>query len=184
MHLLEPRPHPSRVMRWTAPLIAVAATLLTGSFLFWALGKPVMTSFHVFFIQPLETGYGWIRLSQFQDRSVDDFTKKLEEIYKQEPKLKGLVLDGSGAEGGEAERFWRSALRMTAWLAAGVGGAVFLISPAVNRSSFANVSYWVDWANIIGFASACVVAAFFWIWPWTVWACSNRKGKINRPCNT
>ena len=62
MHLLEPRPHPSRVMRWTAPLIAVAATLLTGSFLFWALGKPVLTSFHVFFIQPLETGYGWSEL--------------------------------------------------------------------------------------------------------------------------
>ena len=84
----------------------------------------------------------------------------------------------------QPRHFWRSALRMTALLAAGIGAAVFLISPTVNRSSFANVSYWVDWVNIIGFASACVVAAFFWIWPWTVWACSNRKGKINRPCNT
>jgi hypothetical protein len=27
-------------MRWTAPLIAIVATLLAGSFLFWALGKP------------------------------------------------------------------------------------------------------------------------------------------------
>ena len=48
----------------------------------------------------MESGYGWIRLSQFQDRSVDDFTKKLEEIYKQEPKLKGLVLDLRNDPGG------------------------------------------------------------------------------------
>ena len=62
MHLLEPRPHPSRVMRWTAPLIAIVATLLAGSFLFWALGKPVLASFHVFFIQPLTSSYGWSEL--------------------------------------------------------------------------------------------------------------------------
>ena len=48
----------------------------------------------------MESGYAWIRLSQFQDRSVDDFTKKLEEIYKQEPKLKGLVLDLRNDPGG------------------------------------------------------------------------------------
>ena len=62
MHLLEPRPHPSRVMRWTAPLIAEAATLLIGSLLFWALGKPVAESFRVFFVQPLASGYGWSEL--------------------------------------------------------------------------------------------------------------------------
>ena len=62
MHLLEPRPYPSRVMRWTAPLIAVAATLLIGSLLFWALGKPVAESFRVFFVQPLASGYGWSEL--------------------------------------------------------------------------------------------------------------------------
>ena len=62
MHLLEPRPHPSRLMRWTAPLIAVIATLVTGSLLFLALGKPVLESFHVFFIQPLTSSYGWSEL--------------------------------------------------------------------------------------------------------------------------
>ena len=41
----------------------------------------------------IEPGYAWIRLSQFQERTVDDFVRKLEEIYKQEPRLKGLVLD-------------------------------------------------------------------------------------------
>ncbi len=48
----------------------------------------------------IEPGYAWIRLSQFQERSVDDFAKKVEEVYKQEPQLKGLVLDLRNDPGG------------------------------------------------------------------------------------
>ena len=48
----------------------------------------------------IEPGYGWIRLSQFQERTVDDFVKKVEEIYKQDPNLKGLVLDLRNDPGG------------------------------------------------------------------------------------
>jgi carboxyl-terminal processing protease len=48
----------------------------------------------------VEPGYAWIRLSQFQERTVDDFVRKLEEIYKQEPNLKGLVLDLRNDPGG------------------------------------------------------------------------------------
>jgi carboxyl-terminal processing protease len=48
----------------------------------------------------IEPGYAWIRVSQFQDRTVDDFAKKLEELYKQEPQLKGLVLDLRNDPGG------------------------------------------------------------------------------------
>ena len=62
MHLLEPRARPSKVMRWTAPLIAIFATLVVGSLLFWALGKPVAESFYVFFIQPMTSSYGWSEL--------------------------------------------------------------------------------------------------------------------------
>ena len=62
MHLLEPRPHPSRLMRWMAPLIAVFATLFAGSLLFLALGKDPVESFHVFFVQPLASSYGWSEL--------------------------------------------------------------------------------------------------------------------------
>ncbi|MGM9515934.1 S41 family peptidase [Roseateles sp. DB2] len=51
----------------------------------------------------IEPGYAWLRLSQFQDRTVDDFVKKLEEIYKQDPKLKGLVLDLRNDPGGLLE---------------------------------------------------------------------------------
>ena len=48
----------------------------------------------------VEPGYAWIRLSQFQERTVDDFAKKIEEIYKLEPQLKGLVLDLRNDPGG------------------------------------------------------------------------------------
>ena len=48
----------------------------------------------------VEPGYGWIRLSQFQERTVSDFARKVEEMYKQEPRLKGLVLDLRNDPGG------------------------------------------------------------------------------------
>ncbi|AMO24187.1 S41 family peptidase [Ramlibacter solisilvae] len=48
----------------------------------------------------IEPGYAWIRLTQFQERTVDDFVRKMEEIYKQEPHLRGLVLDLRNDPGG------------------------------------------------------------------------------------
>jgi carboxyl-terminal processing protease len=51
----------------------------------------------------VEPGYGWLRVSQFQDRTVEDFAKKLEDLYKQEPNLKGLVLDLRNDPGGLLE---------------------------------------------------------------------------------
>ncbi len=48
----------------------------------------------------IEPGYAWIRLSQFQERTVDDFARKVEEVYKQDPNLKGLVLDLRNDPGG------------------------------------------------------------------------------------
>ena len=48
----------------------------------------------------VEPGYGWIRLSQFQERTVDDFVRKAEELYKQDPRMKGLVLDLRNDPGG------------------------------------------------------------------------------------
>ena len=51
----------------------------------------------------VEPGYGWVRLSQFQDRTVDDFARKIDELYKQDPNLKGLVLDLRNDPGGLLE---------------------------------------------------------------------------------
>ena len=48
----------------------------------------------------IEPGYAWIRLSQFQERTVDDFVRKTDELFKQDPGLKGLVLDLRNDPGG------------------------------------------------------------------------------------
>ena len=48
----------------------------------------------------IEPGYAWVRVSQFQERTVEDFARKVEDLYKQEPQLKGLVLDLRNDPGG------------------------------------------------------------------------------------
>ena len=48
----------------------------------------------------VEPGYGWVRVTQFQDRTVDDFARKVGELYEQDPNLKGLVLDLRNDPGG------------------------------------------------------------------------------------
>lgn len=48
----------------------------------------------------IEPGYAWVRVSQFQEPTVDDMVKKLNAIYAQDPNLKGLVLDLRNDPGG------------------------------------------------------------------------------------
>ena len=48
----------------------------------------------------IEPGYGWIRVSQFQERTVEDVARKIEDMYKPDPQLKGLVLDLRNDPGG------------------------------------------------------------------------------------
>ena len=51
----------------------------------------------------VEPGYAWMRVSQFQDRTVEDFARKMEELYKEDPKIKGIVLDLRNDPGGLLE---------------------------------------------------------------------------------
>jgi carboxyl-terminal processing protease len=51
----------------------------------------------------VEPGYAWLRVSQFQDRTVEDFARRLEDLYKQDPNLKGIVLDLRNDPGGLLE---------------------------------------------------------------------------------
>lgn len=51
----------------------------------------------------VEPGYAWVRVSQFQDRTVDDFVRKVDELYKQDPSIKGMVLDLRNDPGGLLE---------------------------------------------------------------------------------
>lgn len=48
----------------------------------------------------VQPGYAWVRVSQFQDRTVDDFVRKVDELYKQDPNIKGMVLDLRNDPGG------------------------------------------------------------------------------------
>jgi carboxyl-terminal processing protease len=48
----------------------------------------------------VEPGYGWLRVSQFQEPTLDDLAARIGALYKQEPNLKGLVLDLRNDPGG------------------------------------------------------------------------------------
>ncbi len=48
----------------------------------------------------IEPGYAWVRVSQFQERTTEDFARKLEELYRADPNMKGLVLDLRNDPGG------------------------------------------------------------------------------------
>ncbi|RJG15843.1 S41 family peptidase [Massilia cavernae] len=48
----------------------------------------------------VEPGYAWLRVSQFQEPTVDDMAAKITALYKEDPNLKGLVLDLRNDPGG------------------------------------------------------------------------------------
>jgi len=48
----------------------------------------------------VEPGYAWLRVAQFQEPTVDDLARKINAIYAEDPKLKGLVLDLRNDPGG------------------------------------------------------------------------------------
>ncbi|MDM5176084.1 S41 family peptidase [Massilia sp. DJPM01] len=48
----------------------------------------------------VEPGYAWLRISQFQEPTVDDMAARLAALYQQDPSLKGLVLDLRNDPGG------------------------------------------------------------------------------------
>src|SRR5687767_14520617 len=48
----------------------------------------------------IEPGYGWVRVSQFQEATTEHLVKHLGQMFKQNPSLKGLVLDLRNDPGG------------------------------------------------------------------------------------
>ena len=48
----------------------------------------------------IEPGYAWVRVSQFQEPTVDDMASKISALYATDPHLKGLVLDLRNDPGG------------------------------------------------------------------------------------
>jgi carboxyl-terminal processing protease len=48
----------------------------------------------------IEPGYGWVRVAQFQEATADSLVKHLGQMFKENPGLKGLVLDLRNDPGG------------------------------------------------------------------------------------
>jgi carboxyl-terminal processing protease len=48
----------------------------------------------------VEPGYAWVRISQFQEETVDELVKKTNDLYAQNPNIKGIVLDLRNDPGG------------------------------------------------------------------------------------
>jgi carboxyl-terminal processing protease len=48
----------------------------------------------------VEPGYAWLRISQFQERTLDELAQKASALYAQDPDIKGLVLDLRNDPGG------------------------------------------------------------------------------------
>src|SRR5688572_25718410 len=48
----------------------------------------------------IEPGYGWVRVSQFQESTADHLVRHLTQMFKDNPSLKGLVLDLRNDPGG------------------------------------------------------------------------------------
>jgi carboxyl-terminal processing protease len=48
-------------------------------------------------------GYGWVRITQFQSDTLPSFVAKIDAFYKQDPNLKGVVLDLRNDPGGLLE---------------------------------------------------------------------------------
>ena len=48
----------------------------------------------------IEPGYGWVRVAQFQEPTVDDMVERINALYKLNPAMKGLVLDLRNDPGG------------------------------------------------------------------------------------
>lgn len=48
----------------------------------------------------VEPGYAWLRISQFQENTLDELAKKTKELYAEQADIKGLVLDLRNDPGG------------------------------------------------------------------------------------
>ncbi len=55
---IEPRPEPSRIMRYCSPLVAALLMLVSGLVIFTLLGREPGRAFHAFFIEPINDLYG------------------------------------------------------------------------------------------------------------------------------
>jgi ABC-type uncharacterized transport system permease subunit len=138
---LEKRAAPSGLMRVAAPLIAAAAMLATGFVIFALLGKEPVNALEVFFVEPLNSLYGWgellLKATPLALCALGlalGFRANVWNIGAEGQLILGAIC------GGGVALFWSSNLgrmALPAILVAGVaGGAAWAAIPAVLRTRF------------------------------------------------
>jgi len=138
---LEKRAAASGWMRVAAPLIAAAAMLATGCVVFALLGKEPLNALNVFFVQPLNSLYGWgellLKATPLALCALGlalGFSANVWNIGAEGQLILGAVC------GGGVALFWSAALgewALPVILLAGIGGgAAWAAIPAVLRTRF------------------------------------------------
>ena len=138
---LERRAAASASMRIASPLIAAAAMLATGFVIFAALGKAPVNALDVFFVQPLNSLYGWgellLKATPLALCALGlalGFRANVWNIGAEGQLILGAVC------GGGVALFWGATLRewaLPAILLAGIGGgAAWAAIPALLRTRF------------------------------------------------
>jgi len=74
---LEVRPEPSRAMSIASPLIALAITVVIGTFLFLLLGKDPLRGLAVFFVEPVKSVYALTELAVELAQKAAGFRRSL-----------------------------------------------------------------------------------------------------------
>jgi simple sugar transport system permease protein len=138
---LQARAEPSQLMRYLAPLIAVALTLVGGLLVFYALGRDPLTGFQVFFLNPLKDAYSiselFLKAAPLMLIAVGlavGFRANVWNIGAE-----GQYIVGALFGGGLALYYYgaESALLLPAMVVAGaIGGAVYAAIPALLRTRF------------------------------------------------
>jgi simple sugar transport system permease protein len=138
---LEKRAAPSGWMRVAAPLIAAAAMLATGFVIFALLGKEPVNALEVFFVEPLNSLYGWgellLKATPLALCALGlalGFSANVWNIGAEGQLILGAVC------GGGVALFWSAELGRLALpvivLAGIAGGAAWAAIPAVLRTRF------------------------------------------------
>ncbi len=138
---IEKRAAPSAVMRFAAPLIAAAAMLVTGFIIFASLGQPPLHALEMFFVEPLNSAYGWgelllkaTPLALCGLGLAIGFSANVWNIGAEGQLTLGAICGGGVALFAGAGLGW---LAIPAALAAGVaGGAAWAAIPAALRTRF------------------------------------------------
>ena len=135
------RGHPSLVMSYWAPIIAIILTLLTGSIIFSFMGFNPIFALHTFFISPISNSYG---ISELLVKATPlaliaiaiafCFKNNIYNIGAEGQLTMGAIFGGGiGIYFYDTNAFWLLPLMI---LGGAIGGALWAMIPALLKTKF------------------------------------------------